>query len=58
MRQSATTIDDYAPTASTRRTGTLATCGNQPGDPARGGGRHRRGHGRSAPSRFLLSRAA
>ncbi|WP_039628722.1 oxidoreductase [Streptomyces sp. 769] len=35
MRQSATTIDDYAPTAGTRRAGTLATYGHQPGDPAR-----------------------
>ncbi|MEU2872793.1 oxidoreductase [Streptomyces olivoreticuli] len=35
MRQSATTIDDYAPTAGTRRTSTLATYGHQPGDPAR-----------------------
>ncbi|MGW1197934.1 oxidoreductase [Streptomyces sp. NPDC002536] len=35
MRQSATTIDDYAPTAGTRRAGTLATFGHQPGDPAR-----------------------
>ncbi|WP_172383091.1 oxidoreductase [Streptomyces sp. MNP-20] len=35
MRQSATTIDDYAATAGTRRAGTLATHGRQPGDPAR-----------------------
>lgn len=35
MRQSATTIDDYAPTAGTRRASTLATYGHQPGDPAR-----------------------
>ncbi|MER5549400.1 oxidoreductase [Streptomyces sp. NPDC002589] len=35
IRQSATTIDDYAPTAGTRRTSTLATYGHQPGDPAR-----------------------
>ncbi|MEU5419347.1 oxidoreductase [Streptomyces sp. NPDC001407] len=35
MRQSATTIDDYAPTAGARRAGTLATYGHQPGDPAR-----------------------
>lgn len=35
MRQSATTIDDYAATAGTRRTSTLATYGHQPGDPAR-----------------------
>ncbi|QCX81483.1 putative oxidoreductase [Streptomyces sp. YIM 121038] len=35
MRQSATTIDDYAATAGTRRAGTLATHGHQPGDPAR-----------------------
>ncbi|WEB38034.1 oxidoreductase [Streptomyces yunnanensis] len=35
MRQSATAIDDYAPTAGTRRAGTLATYGHQPGDPAR-----------------------
>ncbi|MFI0738944.1 oxidoreductase [Streptomyces sp. NPDC021100] len=35
MRQSATVIDDYAPTAGTRRAGTFATYGHQPGDPAR-----------------------
>ncbi|MFI6848668.1 oxidoreductase [Kitasatospora sp. NBC_00085] len=35
MRQSATTIADYAPTAGTRRASTLATYGHQPGDPAR-----------------------
>jgi NAD(P)-dependent dehydrogenase (short-subunit alcohol dehydrogenase family) len=35
MRQSATTIDDYAQTSGARRTSTLATYGNQPGDPAR-----------------------
>ncbi|QLJ02629.1 oxidoreductase [Streptomyces sp. NEAU-sy36] len=35
MRRSATTIDDYALTAGTRRTRTLATYGHQPGDPAR-----------------------
>ncbi|MFI5643091.1 oxidoreductase [Kitasatospora sp. NPDC051705] len=35
MRQSATAIDDYAPTAGARRAGTLATHGHQPGDPAR-----------------------
>ncbi|MFE6742106.1 oxidoreductase [Streptomyces tubercidicus] len=35
MRQSATTIDDYASTAGARRDGTLATYGHQPGDPAR-----------------------
>ncbi|MFB7911932.1 oxidoreductase [Kitasatospora sp. NPDC056076] len=35
MRQSATTIEDYAPTAGARRAGTLATYGHQPGDPAR-----------------------
>ncbi|MGI5340761.1 oxidoreductase [Streptomyces sp. CA-181903] len=35
MRQSAAVIDDYAPTAGTRRTGTLSTYGHQPGDPAR-----------------------
>ncbi|MFG3101301.1 oxidoreductase [Streptomyces sp. NPDC048182] len=35
MRQSATTIADYAATAGTRRTSTLATYGHQPGDPAR-----------------------
>lgn len=33
MRQSATTIDDYAATAGARRTATLATYGRQPGDP-------------------------
>ncbi|GAA2598730.1 oxidoreductase [Streptomyces tubercidicus] len=35
MRQSATTIDDYASTAGARRAGTLATHGHQPGDPTR-----------------------
>ncbi|MFD7450810.1 oxidoreductase [Kitasatospora sp. NPDC059827] len=35
MHQSATTIEDYAPTAGARRAGTLATYGHQPGDPAR-----------------------
>ncbi|MFK8905649.1 oxidoreductase [Streptomyces sp. YS-3] len=35
MRQSATTIADYAATAGTRRASTLATYGHQPGDPAR-----------------------
>ncbi|MFJ8310268.1 MULTISPECIES: oxidoreductase [unclassified Streptomyces] len=35
MRQSATTIEDYALTAGARRAGTLATHGHQPGDPAR-----------------------
>ncbi|MFD9689628.1 oxidoreductase [Kitasatospora sp. NPDC059088] len=35
MRQSATAIEDYAPTAGARRAGTLATYGHQPGDPAR-----------------------
>ncbi|MEW9518437.1 oxidoreductase [Streptomyces tubercidicus] len=35
MRQSATTIDDYASTAGARRAGTLATYGHQPGDPTR-----------------------
>ncbi|KAB7843689.1 oxidoreductase [Streptomyces mobaraensis] len=35
MRQSAVVIDDYAPTAGTRRTSTFATYGRQPGDPAR-----------------------
>jgi NAD(P)-dependent dehydrogenase (short-subunit alcohol dehydrogenase family) len=35
MRQSRTTIDDYAETAGARRTSTLATYGHQPGDPAR-----------------------
>ncbi|MEU1075953.1 MULTISPECIES: oxidoreductase [unclassified Streptomyces] len=35
MRQSATTIADYAATAGTRRASTLATHGHQPGDPAR-----------------------
>ncbi|MFI6055082.1 oxidoreductase [Streptomyces violascens] len=35
MRQSAIAIDDYASTAGIRRTSTLATYGNQPGDPAR-----------------------
>ncbi|TWV53764.1 oxidoreductase [Streptomyces misionensis] len=35
MRQSATAIDDYAPTAGARRAHTLATYGHQPGDPAR-----------------------
>jgi NAD(P)-dependent dehydrogenase (short-subunit alcohol dehydrogenase family) len=35
MRQSATTLADYADTAGTRRASTLATYGHQPGDPAR-----------------------
>lgn len=35
MRQSDTTIADYAETAGTRRASTLATYGHQPGDPAR-----------------------
>ncbi|MER6049259.1 oxidoreductase [Streptomyces sp. NPDC001793] len=35
MRRSATTIDDYAATAGTRRASTLATHGHQPGDPVR-----------------------
>ncbi|MGW2230915.1 oxidoreductase [Streptomyces formicae] len=35
MRQSPTTIDDYAETAGTRRASTLASYGRQPGDPAR-----------------------
>lgn len=35
MRQSATTIADYAATAGARRAATLATYGHQPGDPAR-----------------------
>ncbi|MFF7726827.1 oxidoreductase [Streptomyces sp. NPDC008001] len=35
MRQSATTIADYASTAGARRASTLATYGHQPGDPAR-----------------------
>ncbi|MGW3288882.1 oxidoreductase [Streptomyces sp. NPDC001002] len=35
MRQSSTSIADYAATAGTRRMSTLATYGHQPGDPAR-----------------------
>jgi NAD(P)-dependent dehydrogenase (short-subunit alcohol dehydrogenase family) len=35
MKQSATRIEDYAETAGKRREATLATYGNQPGDPAR-----------------------
>ncbi|MFC5823792.1 hypothetical protein [Nonomuraea insulae] len=35
MRQSRTSIDDYAETAGARRTSTLANYGHQPGDPAR-----------------------
>ncbi|BBJ46520.1 short-chain dehydrogenase/reductase [Streptomyces antimycoticus] len=35
MRQSTVSIDDYAESAGTRRTSTLATYGHQPGDPAR-----------------------
>ncbi|MFD9792507.1 oxidoreductase [Streptomyces sp. NPDC059070] len=59
MRQSATTIGDYASTAGARRTGTLATYGHQPGDPERaaraviGAVTHER-----PPLRLLLGRAA
>ncbi|RNF87170.1 oxidoreductase [Streptomyces botrytidirepellens] len=35
MRQSATVLDDYAETAGARRASTLATYGQQPGDPDR-----------------------
>ena len=59
MRQSATTIADYAPTAGARRTSTLATYGNQPGDPARAAQAVIDAvTAEVPPSRLLLGRAA
>ncbi|WP_242906030.1 oxidoreductase [Actinomadura terrae] len=59
MRQSGNTIDDYAETAGARRTSTLATYGNQPGDPMRAAGAIIDAIGSEEPPlRLLLGKAA
>ncbi|MEO3802477.1 oxidoreductase [Nonomuraea sp. B1E8] len=59
MRQSPVRIDDYAQTAGARRAATLATYGNQPGDPERAAQAIIAAVGADAPPlRLLLGRAA